>query len=290
MADAIFTASANTGTTEATLIASVVQDQLQREAKLPPTVTDLSSMVRAGYKTVSIPKWSAGFSGPAAQNVDGNTTVDFQTATFATDDLNLDQWVNLPYALPDRIKDQSSINLEAELAQSAGREMALWVDTKILAQLRLASGSSPDHIVQLTGTTNTLITLADIVNARMLLNKQNISEADRTLLVSPEQEAEMLKMSNFIKASEYGAREALLNGEIGRVYGFRVITHNGLAAAEAIAYHKSAVAYAFQKAIKFEKQRGRVNLQRDEYSFSAGAGFKVLQGGKCQVLMNATGS
>jgi N4-gp56 family major capsid protein len=281
---AIFTSSSNTSNTERALIVGIVQDQLQKEAKLPPTVSDISNLVQPGAVTVALPKWTSGFSGPAAQNVDGDTVVAFQTATFGKDTLTLDQWVNLPYALTDRIKMQSAINLESELAQSAGREMAIWVDNKIITELRLASASSPDHVKQMTGTSNLVLTLADIVNMRMLLNKQNLPESDRTLLIAPEQEAALLKMDNFIRADAYGARDGLLNGEIGRVFGFRVIVHNGLDADEAIAYHKSAVAFAAQKQINYEKQRGAVNLQRDEYSFSCGMGFEVLQGGKCQVL------
>lgn len=285
---AVFTSTSNTSNTERALILGIVQDQLQNEAKLVPTITDLSAMVQPGAVTVAIPKWTSGFSGPAAQNADGDTAVAFQTAVFGKDTLSLDQWVNLPYALPDRIKEQSAINLEAELAASAGREMAIWVDSKIITELRLASTSSPDHIKQMTGTSNTVLTLADIVNMRLLLNKQNLPDSDRTLLISPEQEAALLKMDNFIRADAYGARDGLLNGEVGRVFGFRVIVHNALNAAEAIAYHKSAVAMAFQKAIKYEKQRGSVALQRDEYSFSCGAGFEVMQSGKYQVVYNST--
>ena len=57
----------------------------------------------------------------------------------------------------------------------------------------------------------------------------------------------MLNLAQFINADQYGGREALLNGEIGRVFGFRVIVSNLLADAEAYAYHRSCLAFASQK-------------------------------------------
>lgn len=284
---AIFTSATNTGSTEATLIAKIVQDQLLNEAKLMATVTDFSDYAKPGYKTIEIPKWSSGFSGPEAQNVDGATGAAFQTATFATDTLNLDQWVNLPYAVPDRISEQSAINLKAKLAESAGREMAIWLDEKIIAAVKAVSATAPDHKVQLTGASNLVLTLEDIANSRMLLNKQNVPQSDRYLVISPEQEKAMLKLDNFVRADAYGARDGLLNGEIGRVFGFTVIVHNALASDDMLAYHKSHAGFAIQKALKFEEQRGSVTLQRDEYSFSMGAGFVTLDGGKRGVHYNS---
>lgn len=290
MADVPFTSSGHTSATEATLISSIVQDQLLREAKLLPTVSDYSAMAKKGVKTIDLPRFGGQFSGPAAQNVDGATTVDFQAVAFAADSLNLNKHVNLPYRIPDRVSKQSGINLEAELAKSAGREMANYVDDQIIVELKLASASAPDHRIQLSGGTNDEITLADISEARRLLNVQNVPMPDRYLLVSPDQEKVMLNISNFIKANEYGAREGLLNGEIGRVYGMTVIVHNGLAATEAIAYHKSCCAVAMQQEVEFETQRAPVNLKATDYSFSMLWGAKVLDSGKRQVLLNATGS
>jgi N4-gp56 family major capsid protein len=287
---AAFTAATNTGDTQSVLISKIVQDALLREAKLMPTVLDYSSQAQPGVKQIEIPKWSATFSGPAAQNADGDTAVSTQTATLAVDTLALDQWVNLPYALPDRIKTQNVVALEAELAEQAGKKFGIWIDDKIIVELKLCSSSNPDHIVQMTGTSNTVPTLADVANSRMLLNKQNVPMSERYLVMSPECEKAFLAMDNFIRADAYGAREGLLQGEIGRIFGFTCIVHNGLSASEMIAYHKSHVAFAFQKNVSYEKQRGLVTLQRDEYSFSAGAGFEVLDGGKRGVFYNSTGS
>lgn len=289
MADTIVTSAGSTAVTENEVISSIVQDELKRQAKLRPTVRDYSSMVGKGDKSLHLPKWTTSFAGPAAQNPDGETTVDFQAPVFGEDVLLLDKWVNLPYRIPDRVSIQSKINVEAELAVSAGKDMGNYMDDLIITELRLPSTSAPDHLIDLDGSaasgSATAITLEGITEARKLLNKQNIEAGNRYLVISPEQEKEMLNISNFIKANEYGAREGLLEGEIGRVFGFTVMVHNGLNDNEAFAYHKDAVGIAVQREVKFESQRADVRLQATDYSFSLGMGAQVLQGGKLQVHM-----
>lgn len=286
---ATFTSAANTGATESTIISSIVQDELLRATKLRATVEDMSAMATKGVKTIELPKFATSFSGPAAQNVDGVTPVAAQTVDFAVDTLNLNKHVNLPYEIPDRVSLQTVIPLEAQLAQSAGQKMGIYIDDQIIARLRQPSTSAPDHLIDLDGSAlsgvATAITLDGIAEARKLLNKQNLPETDRYLVIGPAQEKNMLAIQNFISAERYGSREALLNGEVGRVFGFRVIVSNGLADNEAFAYHKSAVAIAMQQDIKFETRRASLGLQKTEYSFTLLMGDVVLDGGKRQVHM-----
>lgn len=290
---AAFTSVANTGATEMDLISSIVQDQLLEATMLRPTVEDHSDKAGKGIKSIELPRFASRFSGPAAQNPDGATPTTSQTVDFATDVIPLSDWTSMPYEVPDRVSKQSMISLEAELAKSAGREYGIYMDTQIIAKLRLAAdgtGGLPDHRIQLTGGTNDKITLDDIAEARRLLNVANVPQSDRYLVISPDQEKAMLGISNFIKANEYGSREALLKGEIGQVFGFRVLVHNGLNAAEACAYHKSAVGVAVQKEVSFETRRMDLALQSTQYCFSMGMGQAVLDEGRRQVLLNSTGT
>jgi len=286
--------TANTGDTEREIISSIVQEQLLQETKLLHTVRDVSSMVEKGMKTLELPRFDSRFAGPATQNPDGETPVTAQTLDLATDVLALDQWKNLPYRIPDRIAMQSAVPLQAELAKSAGSEMAIYVDQEIAAQLKLAAdgtGGLPDHIIQMSGTSNLVITLGDITEARRLLNVANVrDDGNRFLSISPEQEKAMLNIDNFIKANEYGSREALLNGEVGRVFGFRVVVSNSFSGAEAVAYHKDCVAIGFQKGVDFEAQRADVTIRATDYSYAVGWGRTVLEQGVKQVYLNATGS
>ena len=280
---ATFTASANTGTTESTIISSIVQDELLRSAKLRPTITDMSSMAQKGVKSIDVPRFSASFSGPAAQNVDGTTATTAQTATFSVDSIDLNDWTSIVYKIPDRISTQTVLNLEADLAKSAGQHYGNFVDDQIIVQLKLASASTPDHLLGLgesdTGGAGAAVTLGDVSKWRQLLNRQNCPQEDRFMVIPPEMEKTLIDLDNFRNADKYGSREALLQGEIGQIYGFRVLVHNGLAANEALAYHKTSCAIAVQQEVRFESRREELGLQSTEYSFAMGMGQKVLQGG-----------
>jgi N4-gp56 family major capsid protein len=286
---ATFTSAANTGTTEDQVISSIVQEELLQASMLRPTVTDLSSMAQKGVKAIDWPRFSSNGLAPAAQNADGTTETAGQTAVFAVDTINLSDWTSIPYEIPDRVSQQTMINLEAELARSAGRHYGEYMDTQILVQLRLASASAPDHERDLDGNATqgvqTAITLDGIAIARQLLNRANVPQSDRYMVIPPEQEKVLIGLDNFRNADKYGSREALLKGEIGQIYGFRVIVHNGAASNEAFAYHKTAVAVAVQQEVQYETRRSRLGLQKTEYCFSMGMGQKVLDGGRRQVHM-----
>lgn len=289
MADVIVTSAGATSVTENSVINSIVQDELLRAAKLRPTIRDYSSLVGKGDKEVVLPKFTTSFSGPAAQNVDGATNVDFQSPVLGADTIAIDDWTNLPFRIPDRVSMQSKVNLEAELAKSAGKHYGNYMDDLIIAQLRQGSAAAPDHLLDIDGTdgtaVGTAISLSAISKARMLLNKQNVSMDERYLIISPDQEKVIIDLDNFISADRYGSRSALLDGEVGRIYGFSVIVHNGLNSNEALAYHKDACGMAVQREVKFETQRADVRLQATDYSFSLGMGAAVLQGGKLNIRL-----
>ncbi|MCK5605125.1 hypothetical protein KAR91_24760 [Candidatus Pacearchaeota archaeon] len=289
MANQAVTSAFATSATEDTLINSIVQSELLNKAKLRATIRDESSKAGKGIKQIDLPKFTTSFSGPTTQNADPQVMVDFQSPVFGVDSLLLDQWKNLAYQVSDRVSVQSKVALEAELAKSAGAAMGNWVDDQIIVELKLASAAGPDHLLDINGAdaTNlgTAITLGAITKSRMLLNKQNADMDNRYLVISPDQEKVIIDLDNFTHADKYGSREALLNGEVGRIYGFRVIVHNALGVNEALAYQKDCCAMAVQKEVKYESQRADVRRQATDYSFSIGAGFEVLQGGKLNIYL-----
>jgi N4-gp56 family major capsid protein len=169
--------------------------------------------------------------------------------------------------------------------------MGIYMDDQILARLREASTSSPDHAIGLDGRANqseagdNAVTLAGITEARKLLKKQNLETNGAFLVVSTEQEKELLDLDNFRNADKYGSREALLNGEIGRIYGFRVMVHNRVAQYEAFAYTQDAVGIAVQQEIEFETDRPDPRLAATDYAFRMLMGSTVLDSGKKVVWM-----
>lgn len=109
------------------------------------------------------------------------------------------------------------------------------------AALRAAIGlrdTADTFIATLMSTGGTVLTAQDVATAdaaflllrrlRMTLNKANVPTDGRWVTISPEFEALILGDARFIDASKYGSTTPILNGEIGRAIGFRVLTSNNL--------------------------------------------------------------
>ena len=233
----------------AELISSLVQEQLVEYLRLAPTVSDYSAMAMPGYKQIAIPR---GSDLSAAAKGEG-TEFEAQHFTYATDDLALDKHYVVPVDVEDIAQIQSRVPLMQDLVARMAVALADQIDSDIYDALKTCSTAAPDHVIQYNDAVNEDLELVDITECRKLLNIQKVPQMDRYLLICPSQEKNMLGISNFIKANEYGAREALLNGEIGRVFGFTVIMSNVCESDNyTLAYHKSHVAYAQQMGVKIE--------------------------------------
>lgn len=98
-------------------------------------------------------------------------------------------------------------------------------------------------LLTLMTTGGTVLTPQDVATAdaaflllrtlRMRLNKNNVPTDERWAVVSPEFEALILGDNRFIDASRYGSTTPIMNGEIGRAIGFRILTSNNLPAGTA---------------------------------------------------------
>lgn len=98
----------------------------------------------------------------------------------------------------------------------AGYAMAKKIDTDILDEIRTASG-----VGSVSAAVNGTLAYDDVVAAVTKVRSYNY-DAD-TLIIHPDQASDLLKDTKFINASAYGAREPLLNGEIGRFAGVKVL-------------------------------------------------------------------
>lgn len=272
------------GSTRQALVSSIVQDVIAEKAQLLPLITDFSASAVPGSQSLGIPRRDT-FS---AATKSENTAVSNSEMTFSVDTITFEhKYVSAK--IEDMARIQSSVDVPAEVVKEIGEAMAREVDNLILAQLKLASTSAPDHILPYADATNDDIALADITNARKLLRSNgkvyfNDPASPSYLLVSPEQEEYLLQLDNLIDASKYGSNGVVIqNGEIGSVFGLRIVVSDLLDADESIAFHKSAVGFAAQQAFKLEFDRDLSNLA-DHYVGSGLMGAKVMHAGKRNVF------
>jgi hypothetical protein len=240
-----------TGDTEAaavkmTLIAAMVQRELAAAAKLLPTFMDVSSFAEPGLDKISFPK-STSFS--VEKKLSGQKA-SAQALTYSVDTLNLDQEAVVQWIIEKKQTWQSRVNLEIDAAGRAASAHGRQVDSDLFAA----------------------------INAGRKIKVENWPETDLTLAIHPTEEQGMLDIANFINADQYGSREALIQGEIGRVFGVRVVVSNLLTENESFMYHRDACAIGFQRSPEFDSDKDLENLGT-RFSLDQLYGIKVLQSG-----------
>lgn len=255
------------------VISSIVQEALIQEAVLFPLVSQYEAP--QGSKQVEIPRSA----NPVVATKTENTAVDAQTLTYTTDVMALDQHKVIQYLVEDIAQAQANIPLISDMLEKAARKLAEDMDAYVYDQLKLASAAAPDHrIAYANSATDNTMGKADLLAARELLNIQSVPMGDRFVAVNPTQEKELLLIDDFVHADKYGSPQGLVNGELGRLYGFTIVMSNVVDAAEAVAFHRSACAFGRQIAPRVESDRDLANLA-DRLSISHLFGATVLDSG-----------
>ena len=118
-----------------------------------------------------------------------------------------------------------------DMIYSAGKALGYKRDSVIITALVAGATATiyADDAVATTitaGNTFSLALIADGITAGTLLNFNKNS-----VVINPNCETSLRKLSAFIDASQYGGREATLNGEIGKYLGVRIFSHTQIPSA-----------------------------------------------------------
>lgn len=261
------------------VVASIVQETLKQESKLLATISDFSAFAVKGAQSVKVPRRNTFTAADKAEN----TALSAQELTFAVDTISLAKHKAIYAALEKMAEVQASPNVEAEIIMEMAKELALQVDKDIYTQLLLASASSPDHRIAFAGAS---LAATDLLEARRLLNVQNVPMDGRMLAVAPDEEKALLAIDNFIRADAYGNAGGLINGEIGKLYGMTVVMSNVVTAGLPIVFHKSAVGFAQQMQPEYQTNFDLKNTAK-EYLLQHIYGVAVLDSGKRQVKLGS---
>ena len=261
------------------VIASIVQETLKQESKLLPLISDYSAFAMKGAQSVKVPRRTQFAAADKAEN----TALTAQELTFAVDTISLAKNKAI-YAALERVAEiQATPNVEGEIIMEMAKELALQVDKDIFTEIALASAAAPDHRIAFVGSD---VAQVDLLQARYLLNAQNVPMDNRFLGIAPDQEKALLSISDFVRADAYGSAGGLVNGEIGRIYGMTVVMSNVFTAARAYVWHKSAVGFAQQMTPEYSTDVDLKNTAK-EYLLQHVYGVEVLDSGKRQVLLGS---
>lgn len=277
MPDVIFGKTEVDAVSQELILGQMVQQFLIQEAVLLPTVNNYSAPL--GTDKLKIPR-AGGFSvGDKSENV----SVDAQTITYATDDLDLNKHKVVQILVEKFALKQSQVSVLSDIASRAGKALALQLDSDIITALVATSASAPDHRIAFAGAS---IAQTDILEAKRLLKVQNINAGECYLGINPTEEKAMLLISDFVRNDQYGNPQGLQAGVLGSIYGFKVIVHNGFTAGNAVAWHPTHVACAIQQSVEFDQQSQLEHLAT-RLSFDTIYGVKTLDSGKRGVLLGS---
>lgn len=262
-----------------------LQLQLADASVILPTIWDLSSKVGPGMKSIAIPRVSG--LATAAMLDNGNEATG-SGMTLSVDTLLLNNKRSLPEYIYDTSID-SAVDIEKAFFDNAPSVFLEYVENVVYLELDGASASNPDHVLQMSGVSNIIPTLADIRLAAKLLDEQKLPASDRFLAVTPNIKHAILAFTEVSDTSKFGNSEAIQKGYIGELYGFKIVCSNQVTANTMVAYHRSACAFGAQKKLTPAKER-QESKYRTFIALNMMFGVKVLDAGKRCILFNATGS
>jgi Phage capsid protein len=236
---------------KAAAIAEFVARELKFQAKLLPTVTDVSVYAKKGDKSVSFPKASSFTVQERASGVAGTSDV----ITYSVETLNLNVRAHVQWEIEDMDAYQATPDIKADVLKRAVLSHARHIDSKILGLLDTNSGH------QIAGA----LTSSKITEAIQFLDQNFAMDQERFLILPALGRKQMLDIADFVKADAFG-NSNIPNGIIGSVFGTNVIVHPG--ATKAFMVQKEAIAFALQKGPQYDEQKN--------ITFGAGSYLAVL--------------
>jgi len=229
------------------------------------------------------------FSSLAARNYTEGSDVIFDDMSTDEFVLTIDKYYQLGIAVTDKLKQDSYYvsEIQSKFPQAVIRGLMERMENDIFLLHKKQTDNDANTISgqphRYIGTgTDTVITVKDVAQAKLSLDKANVSKNGRKAFVDPTVSYQLVQIDNVIRQDVYGANTALKEGfggtsYIGRYLGFDFYESNMLDEATALDYTTggSLIANlflgpeAFKGAIRqmpdieFNRNSGK---KRDEYS------------------------
>lgn len=228
------------------LVAETVLRELQAAAKLGSIFADYSELVGKGTSTLKIPRANSF----TVSNRDNATPTPASAAnlTFAFDEIALDQSKYVYYVIPGDVEMDAKPSYELTAASRAASAHARDMDIARLNELW--DGADVANDVDFVSGTDSieekLLEMMQVADEREMLD-----DGQRYLIVRPQERKELLSVANFVQADKYGDKTPLHTGELGSLYGIRVIMNNlqgtGFVDGNMILCHKESLGFAFHR-------------------------------------------
>lgn len=212
---------------------------------LLPLIKHYDADVKGGGQTLEVPNVSAISANLKSQNT--VVTLNYNTETKTT--ITLNKHYESSFIVEDLVKVQSNYETRSDYTQAAAYAISEKIDANIAADMTTAWKTASQTI----GTYGTAISDAVILAVNRYLSEAKAPRTDRSLVVHPKGEAELLAIDKFVRYDALGTGEAIKNGKLGTIYGAEVFMSQNLVYLDtatdeynSLFFHKEAFAIALQ--------------------------------------------
>jgi N4-gp56 family major capsid protein len=187
---------------------------------LLPLIKHYDADVKSSGQTLEIPNVSAISANLKNQNT--AVTLNYNTETKTT--ITINRHYESSFLVEDLVKTQSAYDLRSDYTQAAAYAIAEKIDGD-LATSMTTEFKSDGYVI---GTYGTAISDALILSVNRYLSENKAPRTDRSLVVHPKGEAEMLALDKYVRYDALGTGDAIKNGKLGTIYGAEVFMSQNL--------------------------------------------------------------
>lgn len=215
---------------------------------LLPLIKHYDADVKSSGQTLEIPNVSSITANLKAQNT--VVTLNYNTETKTT--ITLNKHYESSFIVEDILKVQAAYDLRSDYTQAA----AYAISEKIDSDLATNMTSTWKTASQAYGAYGTALSDVLILAVNRYLSENKAPRSDRSIVVHPKGEAELLNIDKYVRYDALGIggdENSIRNGKIGRIYGADVFMSQNLVYLDTVTdeynhlfFHKEAWAIALQ--------------------------------------------
>lgn len=133
------------------------------------------------------------------------------------------------YQVTDKEARRSFVDLMSNITKKLGYRLALKKDSLATALLQASAG----NVLTANGVVSSAIASSDTIDTDDIINAKKLLKADKytpkALIVAIEQEASLMKLSDYKAAYAFGGRDVILNGQLGHAVGVDIYSTTQIA-------------------------------------------------------------
>ena len=186
--------------------------------------------------------------------------------------------VGVGVAITQEAIDGVELDVVNDLINEAGEALAQKEDLDIRDKF-LAPGAAGSTI---TASTPGVLSYEDIIAARSAVLQNDFNP--QILVIHPDQEGDLLKDDRFIDASKFGDREPILNGQIGKIAGLKVLVSTNMTSGTALVVDPDRAAWMAIKRETDLKRKEEPSTDSVELYFYREYGVEVVNPGAVAVI------